>query len=70
MVLDPPQNLYGEESNILSGSFGISSEVRSKMLLTHISKFWDEINTQLHPSFSSMTPPETNCLQLCYIILK
>ena len=63
MILDPPQKLDSEESNILSGYFGISSEnmpneVISKMVLTHILMRWDGSKTQLHPSFSAMTPPE------------
>ena len=61
MILDTPQKLDGEESNIIFSSCDISSEnqqneVISNMLLTHILKGWDESKTQLNPSFSSMTP--------------
>ena len=63
MIVYPSQNLDGEESNNHSNYFDISSEnlsngVISKMILTHILKGWDESKTQLHPSFSSMTPLE------------
>ena len=75
MIVDPPQKRDSEESNILSGSFGISSrnisnEVISKMFLTHILTRWDESKTNFHPSFSAMTPQEHISLKLCYIILK
>ena len=75
MVLDPPPKLDSEESNIISGSFGISSEnlsneVLSKMVLTHLLKRWDESKTQLHPSSITMTPVEHTSLKVCCIILK
>ena len=45
MIVDPPQKLDSEESNIISSSFGISSENQSneviyKMALNHIMKRW------------------------------
>ena len=75
MILDPPPNLYSQESKIPSGSIGISSEnqsneVISYMVLTHILKHWDESNTHSYPSSISMTPPEHISLKLCSIILK
>ena len=75
MIVDPPQKLDGEESNILFCSLVISSEnqqneVISKMVLTDILKRWDEIKTQSHPSSTSMTPPEHISLKLCSIIIK
>ena len=75
MIVDPLKKLDGEESNIISSSFGISSEkqsneVISKMLLTHHLKRWEESKTQAHPSSSVTTPSEHISLQICCIILK
>ena len=75
MIVDPPQKLDSEESNILSSSFGISrgnksNEVISNMVLTHILKRWGESKTQSHPRFSIMTPSENISLKVCCIILK
>ena len=61
MIVDPPQKLDSEESNIISSSFRISrgkksNEVISKMVLTHILKHWEESKTQSHPRFSAITP--------------
>ena len=46
MIVYPPPKLDSEESNIISGCFGISSEnqsneIISKMVLTHILNRWD-----------------------------
>ena len=64
-----------EESHIISGSIGISSEnlsneVISKMVLTHLFKRRDEGKTQSHPGSIAMTPPENISLKLCSIIMK
>ena len=61
IILDPPQKLDSEESNMISSSFGIpivnqSNEVISKMVLTHLLNFWEESKTQSHPRFSAMNP--------------
>ena len=61
MIVDPPPKLYSEESRIISSYFGISrenqsNEVTYNMLLTHILKCREEINTQSHPRFSNITP--------------
>ena len=61
IIVDPLSKLDGEESNILSIYFGISSEnhsneVISKMVLIHILNSWEGINTQSHPSSSAMSP--------------
>ena len=70
MVLNPPPKMDSKESNIISGSLGISSEnisneVISNIVLTHILKRWYESKPQLHPSFRAMTPPEHISLRLC-----
>ena len=51
MIVYPTTELDSEESNILSGYFGISSEnqtneVISKMVLPHLLKRWEESKTQ------------------------
>ena len=75
MVIDPPPKLDSEESNIISGYFGISSEnlsngVTPQMVLTNILKSWDESKTQLHSSFTAMNPPEHISLHIFFIITK
>ena len=75
MIVDPPQKLDSEESNILSIYFGtsrgnISNEVISKMVLTNILKRWEESKTQSYPRFSTMTIPEHIHPKVCCIILK
>ena len=75
MIVDPPQKLYSEESNILPDSFGISrknqsNEVISKMVLTHILKHCEESKTQSYHGFSAMTPPTNIYIKVCCIILK
>ena len=75
MILVSPPKLNSEESYFLSSWYGTSienksNEVISKMVLNHILKRWDESNTQLHPSYISMTPPEHIYLKVCCIILK
>ena len=64
-----------EETNIISGYFGISSENQSnevipKILLTLILKCWGKIKTQSHPRSSFMTSSEHICIKICCIILK
>ena len=68
MIVDRPTKLDIEESKTLSSYFGISrgnqsNEVISRMVLTHLSKRWEDSKTQSHPSFSAMTPPEKNFLR-------
>ena len=69
MIVDPPQKLDSEESDILSSFFGISrgnqsNEVISKMALTHHLKRWEESKSQSHPRFSAMTPLENISLRV------
>ena len=61
MVVDPTLELNGEESNILSSYFDISSENESNefisnIVLTLILKSWEESKTYLHPSSTVMFP--------------
>ena len=61
IYVDPNPELDSEESNIISSSFGISSEnqsneVISKIVLNHILNHWEQSNTQLHPSFTDISP--------------
>ena len=75
MIVDPPQKLDYEESNILSIYFGISSEkqsneVISKMVLTNLLKSWEESKNYSNPRSSAMNPSEHISLKLCCIILK
>ena len=61
MVVDPTLELNGEESNILSSYFDISSENESNefisnIVLTLILKSWEESKTCLHPSSTVMFP--------------
>ena len=75
MIADPPLKMDSGEQNILSSSFGISSEnqsneVISNMVLTHTLKRWEEIKTQLHPISYAVYPSGHILLKFCLIILK
>ena len=73
--MDPTPELDRDESNIISSSFGISSENQpnediSKMALNHLLKHWEQSNTQLHPSYTDISPSEQISIMICCIILK
>ena len=75
MIVDPHQKLDSDESEVISNCYGQSmknqsNEVISKMVLTHILKFWDENRNQLHPSSTRMTSAEHISLKVCSIVLK
>ena len=75
MIVDQPPKLDSEESNILLGSLGISSENQSnkviyKMVSTYILRCWDESKTQLHPITIALNILEHIPPQFCSIILK
>ena len=63
MLVDPPQKLNSEESDIISSCFGTSienqsNEVMSNTVLTNILNRWDESKTQLHTSSIATTLAE------------
>ena len=69
MIVEPHQKLDSKESNIISGSIGISSENGSneviyKVELNYILNNWDENNNQSHPSSIATTPPEHISLKI------
>ena len=75
MIVDPPQKLESNESDILSSCFGtsrenLSNEVISKMVSTNLIKRWAEIKTPSHPRFFAMTPSENIYIKVCCIIMK
>ena len=75
MIVDPNLEKEIEEYYIISSSCGISSqnesnEVITKMVLTHLLKRGEEINTKSHPSPTSISPSEHISISFCCIILK
>ena len=74
-IVDPPPEIPDEELKILSAYFCLSSENRSKkviskMVIINHSKVWYKSNTQSHPGSTSMSPYEHISLKFCSIILK
>ena len=75
MIVDPHPNIDSDKSEVLSNYCdqsikNQSNENISKMVLTHLLKYWDENKTQSHPSSTTMSSAEHISLKVCSIVLK
>ena len=75
MIVDPHPKLHIDALVIKSkgnvpGMKKETNEDIAKMILTHLSKRWDQNKTQPHPSSTALTAAEHVSLKVCNIVLK
>ena len=73
--MTPSPKVTDQEKNCVRNCFDVSSQDQSirntsKIILTHVLRRWDDIESTAHPSTSAMIPAETVALKIYSIELK
>ena len=75
IVVNPSPILSAQENQTIESDFEASyhnqiSEIKSRRIMTHFLRRWNEYNSSSHPSTNSMTPAEYLALNTLYMELK